>query len=65
MNRIEMKVVMMRNQDTQEKLAEALGLQVSGVNARINGKTDFKSKEIKKIKERYNLSPEDIDALFF
>lgn len=65
MNSLEMKVAMKRNQDTQEKLAEALGLQVSGICARINGKVDFRSNEMKVIKERYNLSPEEVINIFF
>ena len=65
MNSLEMKVVMKRNQDTQEKLAEALDLPVSGVNARINGSIDFRSGEMKLIKERYNLSAEDVVTIFF
>ena len=60
-----MKVVMKRNQDTQEKLAEALALPVSGVNARINGSIEFRSGEMKLIKERYNLSAEDVVNIFF
>lgn len=65
MNSLEMKVVMKRNQDTQEKLAEALALPVSGVNARINGSIEFRSGEMKLIKERYNLSAEDVVNIFF
>lgn len=65
MNSIEMKVVMKRNQDTQEKLAEALDLPVSGVNARINGSIAFRAGEMKLIKERYNLSAEDVVNIFF
>ena len=64
MNSLEMKVAMKRNQDTLEKLAEALGLQVSGAWARVNGRTDFRAKEIKTIRQRYNLSAEDIVKIF-
>ena len=48
-----------------EKLAEALGLQISGINARINGKTDFRASEISKIRKRYNLTPEEVCKIFF
>lgn len=65
MNSLEMKVAMKRNEDTQEKLAEVLGLQISGVSARINGKTDFRAKEIAKIKDRYKLSAEELVKIFF
>ncbi len=65
MNSLEMKVAMKRNEDTQEKLAEALGLQVSGVCARINGHIDFRTSEIEKIRERYNLSNDELVKIFF
>jgi len=65
MNSLEMKVAMKRNEDTQEKLAEALELPVSGVCARINGKIEFRSNEMKVIKERYNLTPEEMMTIFF
>ena len=55
MNSLEMKVEMKRNKDTLEKLAEALGLQVSGAWA----------SEIEKIRERYNLSDADLVKIFF
>ena len=65
MNSLEMKVAMKRNEDTQEKLAEALGLQISGINARINGHIDFRISEVEKIRTRYNLSDEDLLKIFF
>ena len=65
MNSLEMKVAMKRNEDTQEKLAEALGLQISGVSARINGRISFRASEIEKIRERYNLSNEELVKIFF
>ena len=64
MNSIELKVAMKRNKDTLEKLAEALGLQVSGVWARVNGQTESRAKELSKIRQRYNLSAEDIVKIF-
>ena len=65
MNSLEMKVAMKKNEDTQEKLAEALGLQTSGLNARINGKIDFRASEICVIRDRYHLTPEETDKIFF
>ena len=38
MNTNELKAEMKRNEDTQEQLAAALGLQTSGVCERINGR---------------------------
>ena len=65
MNSCELKGAMARNKDTQEKLAEALNMQVSGLNARINGKIEFRRNEINKIRKRYNLSAADTIAIFF
>lgn len=65
MNSLEMKVAMKKNKDTQEKLAEALGLQTSGLNARINGKIDFRAREICIIRDRYHLTPEETAKIFF
>lgn len=65
MNSREMKAEMKRNDDTQEKLAEALGIQVSGVSARINGRIDFRAREIGVIRKRYNLSDERTGVIFF
>lgn len=65
MNSNILKAVMVRNNDTQEKLAEFLGLQVSGVNARINGKIDFRRSEINAIRARYNLTAEETVEIFF
>ena len=42
MNSSNLKAAMAKHNDTQEKLAEFLGLQVSGINARINGKIEFR-----------------------
>ena len=65
MNTNELKAVMKLNEDTQERLAEALGLQVSGVSERIRGKIEFRRSEINLIRERYHLSPEDTMRIFF
>lgn len=65
MNSREMKAAMKRADDTQWKLAEALGLQLSGLNARINGHIDFRASEICAIRKRYNLSEEDTARIFF
>ena len=65
MNSLEMKVAMKKNEDTQEKLAEALKLQVSWGNARINGHIDFRASEICIIRERYKLSDAETAKIFF
>lgn len=65
MNKCEMEVEMKRNNDTQKKLGEALEISVSGVNARINGKTDWKGSEIAIVIDRYHLTPERTAEIFF
>ena len=53
--------------DTQESLAEYLGISLSRLNAKINeaGGADFKQTEIAFIKRRYGLSPRETDSIFF
>ena len=52
--------------DTQEKLAEALNISITTLNAKINcfRGADFRQREIKLIKERYHLNGEEIDEIF-
>ena len=64
MNSNLLKAMIIKNGDTQEKLAEAMGLQTSGLNMRINGHTEFRRNEINFIKNRYNLSSCEIDEIF-
>ena len=51
--------------DTQQELANALGVSISSLNAKINDKSMFNADEITKIKERYHLTPDDVDLIFF
>lgn len=66
MNKTELRIVMLRNGDTNKDLAEYLGISEQSVSAKINESgTEFKQGEIAKIKERYNLSAEQVAAIFF
>lgn len=65
MDKTAMRIAMTKHHDTQEMLAAALDMQVSGLNARINGKIDFRAGEILRIVKRYNLSPEETTEIFF
>ena len=65
MNSNELKAAMKRYGDTQAKLARFLGLQTSGVNARINGDIEFRASEISKIMKRYSLSLKETNLIFF
>lgn len=53
------------NGDTQEKLAVAIGISNSNLSDKINGKSSFRQNEILLIKERYSLTAEDVDRIFF
>lgn len=65
MNKAELKIEMIKHDDNQEKLAEALDLPISGMNGRINGKIEFRAREISKIIRRYRLTPERAMTIFF
>lgn len=66
MNSALLKSHMVKNGDTQTALAEALGISLSNLNAKINGNgTDFRQSEIDAIKRRYHLTADDVDAIFF
>lgn len=53
--------------DTNEALAKALNLSRQSISAKKNGKNgkEFTQGEIKTIKERYNLTPEEVVSIFF
>ena len=65
MNSNLLKATIIKNGDTQEKLAKDMGLQTSALNMRINGTIEFRRNEIIFIKQRYNLSSDEIDSIFF
>lgn len=58
---------MVKHSDTQEDLANYLGISLSRLNAKINesGGAEFKQTEIAFIKMRYGLSARETDAIFF
>ena len=59
------RIYMVKNNETQKTLAEALNLPQSAVSARINGKTAFRQDEINIIRKRWNLSDKETVDLFF
>ena len=63
MNMLKAKIVEFG--ETQADLANLLGIALSNLSLRITGKVDFRSSEIRAIKEHYHLSPEDVCAIFF
>lgn len=66
MNSNLLKAVIKKHGETQADLAEALGLSLSNLNDKINGKSaSFRQSEIIAIKERYKLTAEEVDEIFF
>lgn len=66
MNKAALKSVMVLHGDGNKELAECLGISEQSVSAKINENgTEFKQGEIAKIIERYNLTAEQIEAIFF
>ena len=60
-----LKSVMVKNGDTQKKLAQALDLQQSAMCLRIAGKIEFRMNEANMIRKRYNLTDEETVQIFF
>lgn len=65
LNKKEFKSAIARYGDRQEDLANALGTTSALLSQRINGKIEFRRNEIEMIIARYNLSPDDIQRIFF
>lgn len=66
MNKEMLRAVMLMNGDTYEDLAKVLKITKQSVCAKINENgTEFKQGEIALIRDRYNLSPEKVTAIFF
>lgn len=53
--------------DTQQILADALGMSLSRLNAKINeiNGSQFRQSEIAFFRNRWHLSPEEVDLIFF
>ena len=62
-----LKSYMARFGDTGETLAEALGMRRNTLSSKMNEYrgAEFTQTEMKIIKERYSLTAEDIDKIFF
>jgi len=61
----ELKSLRALNGHTQKDLANMLGIGETSYTKRENGDLDFSVEEIKKLKELYKLSDEDIIRIFF
>ena len=66
MRKNELESVMKLHGDTGTTLSEFLGISRSSFSNKINENTqEFTLSEIYKIKEKYNLTAEQIDSIFF
>lgn len=67
MNKLKLKGIILAHGDTQKDLADSIGISASRLNAKINEKNgaEFTQREIKKIGEKYKLTPEEICEIFF
>lgn len=66
MNKELLRSVMVLNNDTYVSLAIALGISPQSVSNKVNENgTEFTQGEIKFIKNRYNLTPEQVESIFF
>lgn len=65
MNKTKFLMLMTEYHDTQEKLADDMGLPQSAISNRINGKIDFRLQEIQFLVKRYNLDADRTREIFF
>lgn len=67
MNKPLLSSFMVKNGDTQESLAKAMGLSLSRLNAKINEREGaaFTQTEMQFIIDRYHLSKDEAMAVFF
>lgn len=66
MNKALLRSHIIKNGDTQEKLADAIGISLSNLNAKLNENgTSFRLHEVDLIRRRYNLGPEELALIFF
>lgn len=66
MNKALLRSIMVLNKDTNQSLAEYLGITEQSFSCKINENgTEFKQGEIAKIKARYRLTAEQVDEIFF
>ena len=61
-----LRSIMVLHGDTNKSLADYLGITEQSLSNKINeNDTEFKQGEIKLIKNRYNLTADQIDLIFF
>ena len=67
MNKNEFISVMKKYGDNQSDVAAYIGISLQRFNAKLNetGGAEFTQGEIQKVKEKYNLSSEEVNKIFF
>lgn len=60
-----LRAEIVKHGDTQARLAQLMGLQVSALSMRMSGKIEFRRNEILFIKNRYGLTAEETERIFF
>ena len=66
MNKAILRSIMALHGNTNKDLAELLGITEQSFSCKLNENgTEFKQGEIRKIADEYNLSPEEVVAIFF
>ena len=66
MNSAMLRSIMILHGDTNKDVAAMLGISEQSVSAKINENgTEFKQGEITILKNKYNLTPEQVDQIFF
>ena len=65
MNKQKFKSILALNGETQKSLAEYLKMSETTLSLKISGRTEFSRVEIKNIKEKFNLTANDLDEIFF
>ena len=65
MNTLELKAEIAKSGRTNRALARELGISEQALYNKIQGKTDFKNSEMKKLAEVLSLSRKDVNLIFF
>lgn len=60
-----LKYYIAKNGDTMQKLADVLGIHVTTLSGKVNGRDEFKQGEINTIVSRYGLSSDETMSVFF
>ena len=67
MNKNLLRSIMVLHEDTNGSLADYLNITQNRLSAKMNewNGAEFTQSEIRKIKERYSLTPEQVNQIFF